>query len=132
MNETTATAKATVSEIIKKAEDLQPSSLPLIRISTEGKILYANSSAWPVLKDWRSEEENKLPSWIMKLHPMILQMNADLDITVFSSSYEVQLSVVGYPDGGYISLSAFSVAPNSALASGMEPGSSDNTTSVII
>jgi hypothetical protein len=120
MQQNPATAKATVSDIIRTATELNEHQSPVIRISMEGKILFANSAAHLILKDWRCEEENFLPSWILKLHPEILNKAADSDITIYSSSYQVKFSVVGFPDGGYISLSAYETTSSDTSAKGEE------------
>jgi len=84
---------------------------PVLRISTSGKILYANKEAFELLKRLNYSGRERLPEGIIRSNKNILNLAADEDIIIRTPDYSVEFSAVGFSEGGYISLDGRNVVP---------------------
>ncbi len=83
------------------------SSFPVFRISQDGRIVYANRAAFPLLKEWNCYASNTIPAAIRELHPVLTNLEADETIDMVSDTFKFHLSVVGFRTAGYIGVYGF-------------------------
>ena len=77
---------------------------PILKISPEGRIIYANRSAYPLLKVWNCYASNIIPKDVLIEYPVLTSLTADDTIVINSEIERFYFSVVGFPDGGYIGI----------------------------
>ena len=90
---------------------IEEEAQPVLRISTSGRILYANQKAFALLKELNNSGRDKLPEGILSSNKQILSLAADEDIIIRTPDYSVEFSAVGFSEGGYISLVGHNVIP---------------------
>lgn len=77
---------------------------PVLKLSSKGKILYANKAAFPLLKAWNCAASNKVPSEILSKNPIITDLESDTTIRLMIGEKNTEFIVVGFSDAGYIGL----------------------------
>jgi len=82
------------------------SAAPVLKINSEGKILYANSASFELLRSMDNDMSEYLPGFFKKSYASIYDLSADLTISLNVNNAEIRLDVVGFPECGYIGLYA--------------------------
>ncbi|TAH42022.1 MAG: hypothetical protein EYC69_06750 [Bacteroidetes bacterium] len=77
---------------------------PIFKISPQGRIIYANRSAYPLLKEWNCYASNIIPQDVLSQFPSLTNLLADETVEISSHIHKFYLSVVGFPAGGYIGI----------------------------
>ncbi len=77
---------------------------PILKISPAGRIIYANRSAYPLLKVWNCYASNIIPQNVLIEFPVLTSLTADDTIVINSEIERFYFSVVGFPDGDYIGI----------------------------
>ncbi|MBP6334263.1 MAG: hypothetical protein KA444_02235 [Bacteroidia bacterium] len=96
-----------ISEFNKEIHIENNSELPIFRLRADGKIIYANRAAFPVLKEWNCTASNRIPETIRELFPVLTQPNADENIVIMGDKEDLFFSVVGFKEAGYIGVYGF-------------------------
>ncbi len=90
-----------------KISAMNESRFPVIKLSLNGEILYANLSSLPIMSEWGCSANHKLPAKLMEKYPELNNMWESSDIKVIMESYSVHFSVVPFPEAGFIGLYAY-------------------------
>ena len=86
--------------------DDEHSAAPVLKINPEGKILYANSASFELLRSMDNNQSDFLPGFFKKTYASVYDPSADLTISLNVNNEEIKLDVVGFPECGYIGLYA--------------------------
>ena len=78
--------------------------LPVIKINTKGRILYANRASFDLLSDWLKVSNDYIPEYFVKVNPGILDPEADFSVPLTTKSLSVNFDVIGFQECGYIGL----------------------------
>lgn len=84
------------------------SALPVLKVDSQGKILFANKAAMRLLKEWNCMASDRLPERLTLQFPELMQpfIDAVLDLPVGSGT--MPCAVIGFPAAGYIGIYALS------------------------
>lgn len=93
----------------KKAHNHDSSMFPVIKISSDNKVIYHNVAAMPLMSQWNCELNKKVPATIMKQHPAMFASNDAKDIAILYKDYAFSFSVVPFPEAGYTGVYGYSV-----------------------
>ncbi len=77
---------------------------PILKISPQGRILYSNRSAYPLLKEWNCYASNIIPQEVLNKFPALTNLQADETIEISSDTQNFYFSVVGFHAGDYIGI----------------------------
>jgi two-component system sensor kinase FixL len=83
------------------------SVLPVLKIDTSGKILYANHASFECLREWINSKNEYLPNYFLNYHPHILNPDADFSMSINLKSIVLNFDVIGFKESGYIGLYGF-------------------------
>jgi hypothetical protein len=83
------------------------SNYPVLKIDTNGKILYANNASFECLRDWLSGKSAFLPKHIIHVNPNVLNPDADFSISVNEKTGVFNFDVIGFRESGFIGLYGF-------------------------
>lgn len=93
----------------KKTHSHDSSMFPVIKISSDNRIIYHNVAAMPLMSQWNCELNKKVPATIMKQHPVLFSTTDAKDIAVLYKDYAFSFSVVPFPEAGYTGVYGYSV-----------------------
>ncbi|RPI92957.1 MAG: PAS domain S-box protein, partial [Chloroflexi bacterium] len=77
---------------------------PVLRVTYEGKIIYANEASQPLLKDWHCQVRDDLPPKWLALIKELIQAEAGKTIDVQCQDIVYSIIVAPIPDAGYVNL----------------------------
>ncbi len=83
------------------------SNFPVLKIDTNGKILYANHASFEWLHDWINHKNEYLPNYFLDVNPSILNPDADFSMSVNLKTNILSFDVIGFKESGYIGLYGF-------------------------
>jgi hypothetical protein len=112
MNFSTTTSQFEVSDNVTevsliKNSNPDESNFPVLKIDTNGKILYANQASFKYLREWINSKNEFIPNYIININPSILNPDADFSISVNLKSANLKFDVIGFKECGYIGLYGF-------------------------
>ena len=81
--------------------------MPVVKLGTDGRILYANRASFPVLSDLSFSMMKKLPASFRRGHPCLTDPDAFDTITFETERFLTKMYVIGFPEAGYIGLYAY-------------------------
>ncbi len=79
---------------------------PVVKIDSNGKILYANRASFELLNEWLTTSNDCLPDYFLKGNPGILNPNADFSVPFNTGTRNMNFDVIGFKESGYIGLYA--------------------------
>lgn len=97
---------------------LHESALPVLKIDSQGKILFANKAAMTLLKEWNCMASDRLPERLTLQFPELTQMFADTVLELPVGTGIMEFAVIGFPAAGYVGIYALSEHP---VKPGREP-----------
>ena len=83
------------------------SNYPVLKIDTNGKILYANNASFEHLREWLNGKNAFLPKHIINVNPDVLNPDADFSISINVKSDVLNFDVIGFKECGFIGLYGF-------------------------
>jgi hypothetical protein len=83
------------------------SMFPVLKIDTNGKILYANHASFEYLREWINSKNEYLPNYFLSYHPNILNPDADFSMSINLKSSVLNFDVIGFKESGYIGIYGF-------------------------
>ena len=83
------------------------SNFPVLKIDTDGKILYANHLSFNCLPEWLSGKNAYIPKYIIHVNPDVLNPDADFSISISIKSDIFNFDVIGFRESGFIGLYGF-------------------------
>ncbi|REJ81156.1 MAG: hypothetical protein DWQ44_11675 [Bacteroidetes bacterium] len=86
---------------------MHDSELPVLKINRNGRIIYSNSAATPLLKMWNCVAKNIIPSEILKMYPSILSRNANEVIELLLEAGKMKFGLCSRRGSGYTLLFGF-------------------------
>ena len=109
-----------IEETVLDLENMSPDnfSYPVIKIDSNGRILYANKASFQILRDWLCTPNDYLPEYFLRSNPGILNPDADFSLALMTKEMSLNFDVIGFKESGYIGLYGFdSLENNSSEAS---------------
>ncbi len=91
-------------QIISMARFLSENPNPVIRISIEGEVLYANAAGEVLLKDWNCEVGQKVPLSWRQYVARILDSGKSEELELGVGNIVYDLTVTAVPDAGYVNV----------------------------
>lgn len=91
------------------AKKCNESSMPIIKVSFQGDILYANLASLPLMGEWGCSANQKLPEWFLKDFSGIFNHNSCHELKIPFSNCAIYFTAVPFIEAGYIGLYAFDV-----------------------
>lgn len=91
------------------------SRFPVMKISPEGRVIYANRASFPVLKEWNCYANNHIPETVLRQLPELINLKADTSIEISFGVHKFYFSVVGFPVAGYTGMYGYKTELNSVL-----------------
>lgn len=86
------------------------SNFPVLKIDTQGKIIYANHASFECLREWLNGKNAYLPKYVIQINPEVLNPNADFSISVDLKTDVINFDVIGFEESGFIGLYGFNYA----------------------
>lgn len=86
------------------------SDFPVLKIDTQGKIIYANHASFECLREWLNGKNAYLPKYVIQINPEVLNPNADFSISVDLKTDVINFDVIGFEESGFIGLYGFNSA----------------------
>ena len=83
------------------------STLPVIKISFTGDILYANLASLPLMGEWGCSANQKLPNWFLTNFSDIFNLHSSHDLKIPFADTAVYFTSVPFVEAGYIGLYAY-------------------------
>ena len=83
------------------------SNFPVLKIDTQGKIIYANHASFECLREWLNGKNAYLPKYVIQINPDVLNPNADFSISIDLKTDVVNFDVIGFKESGFIGLYGF-------------------------
>lgn len=90
-----------------KANKCNESTMPVIKVSFQGDILYANLASLPLMGEWGCSANQKLPEWFLAQFSGIFNHNACHELKIPFSNCAIYFTAVPFAEAGYIGLYAF-------------------------
>lgn len=82
------------------------STMPVIKVSFNGDILYANLASLPLMGEWGCAANQKLPDWFMKDFSDIFNHRSCHELKIPFSNCAIYFTAVPFVEAGYIGLYA--------------------------
>ena len=84
---------------------------PVIKLDYNGKIIYHNVAAMPVLNYWQCKLNNPVNKQVKSIYPQIFDVKSQQshDASVRYLDYVFHFSVIPYPEAGYIGVYGFCI-----------------------
>jgi hypothetical protein len=97
--------------IVKTARNSKcnESIMPVIKISFQGDILYANLASLPLMGEWGCSANQKLPAWFLKDFSDIFNHQSCHELKIPFSNCAIYFTAVPFVEAGYIGLYAFEI-----------------------
>lgn len=95
------------------------SDYPVLKIDTNGKILYANHLSLDWLREWLIDQIAYLPKYIINVNPDVLNPDANFSISVNVKTDVFNFDVIGFKESGFIGLYGFNSKPVNGLSNRM-------------
>ena len=105
-NEQNANLKVVRTARAKKCHE---SSMPVIKVSFKGEILYANLASLPIMGEWGCSATQKLPEWFLSQFSGIFNPNSCHEIKIPFSNCAIHFTAVPFVEAGYVGLYAHSM-----------------------
>ncbi len=77
---------------------------PVMRFTHDGKLLYANSAAAPLLKVWKEQTESGIPTKLYDLLQVVVKTGSNTEIELENQGRTYACLLVPIPESGYVNL----------------------------
>lgn len=91
------------------AKKCNESTMPVIKVSFQGDILYANLASLPLMGEWGCSANQKLPEWFLKDFSGIFDHNSCYELKIPFSNCAIYFTAVPFAEAGYVGLYAYQV-----------------------